>query len=236
MYYKLQMPLGQRTKSEAGGTARRILDHAREAFNVRGVAAVGMREIARELDLSPGNLSYHFPTKEALVTALIREGHAANNALVNQPSGLTGFEQVDAAIRAIMRRDLENQWLLRDYVGLLISMPALRELHEETQRVREARVDKIVSRLVELGLLDGGCVRQHMPELARQLFTQIFFWLPSAIVSAPDRDPAERLDAHARAAVSLFLAYCTPSGQRQIEALLDKPRQERRRATASRRR
>jgi AcrR family transcriptional regulator len=95
------MDLGQRTNSgQTGGTARRILEHAREAFNERGVAAVGVREIARDLDLSPGNVSYHYPTKEALVAALMREMHARNNALTESPPPGEGFEQVEASSTA----------------------------------------------------------------------------------------------------------------------------------------
>lgn len=223
------MALGQRTRSVPGGTARRILEHARRAFNERGVGAVGMREIAREMGLSPGNVSYHFPTKEALVFTLIQEGHAQNNALVSAAAAATaGFEQVDATLRAIMRRDLENRWLLRDYVGLLLALPALRPLHEEMQRARAGRVETIVARLVAAGLLDAERVRRRLGPLRQQLFTQVFFWLPSAVASAPDRDPADSLDVHARAALALFLPYCTPSGRRQLESILDGARGERR--------
>jgi AcrR family transcriptional regulator len=215
------MGLGQRTKPEPHGTARRILDHTRRAFNERGVAAVGIREIARELELSPGNVSYHFPTKEALVAALFEEGHAENDALVAAPMGRLDFGSVDRIIRAIMRRDLENQWLMRDCVGLLTALPSLRSLHRRMQRAREARVDGIVVRLMDAGLLDCKRTARALPQLRQQLLTQVFFWLPAAIVAAPDRDPAECLDGHARAALALFLAYCTPAGRRQLEAVLD---------------
>ena len=212
--------MGRPARQVTEGTARRILEHARRAFNERGVASVGVREIARDLGLSPGNVSYHFPTKEALVSALIQEGHAANNALLSAPMEAVDFERVDAIVRAIMRRDLENRWLLRDYVGLLVALPALRPLHEATQRARGARVDAIVSRLVAAGLLDGERLRGGLPQLRQQVFTQVFFWLPSAILSAPERDPAEALDLHARATLALFLPYCTSAGRRRLEALL----------------
>lgn len=214
------MRLGQRTRPGRGETARRILDHARRAFNERGVSAVGVREIARDLGLSPGNVSYHFPTKEALVAALIEEAHAQNNALAAAPVVPLDFAKVEAMIRSIMHRDLENRWLLRDYVGLLVALPTLQRLHERMQRAREGRVDAVVARLVAAGLLERTRTERALPQLRRQVFTQVFFWLPAAIVSAPDRDPAESLDAHARAALALFLAYCTPVGRRQLEALL----------------
>jgi len=215
------MALGQRTRfGEPGGTARRILDHARQAFNQRGVAAVGVREIAKDLGLSPGNVSYHFATKEALVAALMEEMHAGNNALVGAPSGPLGFAELDGIVRAIMRRDLENQWLMRDGVGLLLAMPSLRPRQKEMQRAREGRVDTLVARLIEAGMLDGKRTRRALPQLRQQILTQVFFWVPAAILAAPERDPAERLDLHARAAMALFLPWCTPAGRRQLERVL----------------
>lgn len=215
------LELGQRPKSESGGTRRRILNHAREAFNERGVAAVPIREIARELDLSPGNVSYHFPTKEALIAALVEEEHAANNALVAAATEPLEFAEVEHIIRTIMRRDLENRWLMRDCVGLLTGLPSLRAVHEQMQRAREARVDGIVARLIAAGSLDAERATRALPQLRQQMLTQVAFWLPSAILAAPDRDPADALDDHARAALALFRAYCTPAGRRKLDALLD---------------
>ena len=217
------MDLGQRTNpGQTGGTAQRILEHAREAFNERGVAAVGVREIARDLGLSPGNVSYHFPTKEALVAALMRDTHARNNALAESPPAGEGFEQLEAILHGIMRRDLENRWFFRDVVGLLVTFPELRPLHDEMQRGRDARTERVLGKLIAAGLLDGERVKERLVELRLQIFTQIFFWLPCAILAAPDSDPARRLALHARAALALLLPYCTPSGRRRLEALLDR--------------
>lgn len=220
LYYKDVPNLGQRPKSELGGTRRRILDHAREAFNERGVTAVPVREIARALDLSPGNVSYHFPTKEALIAALLEEEHAANNAVVTSATGPLDFARVDQIIRTIMLRDLENRWLMRDCVGLLTALPTLRALNARMQDARKARVDDIVARLIDGGALDGERTRRALPQLRQQILTQVFFWLPAAMIAAPDGDPADLLDHHARAALALFRAYCTPAGARRLEALL----------------
>jgi AcrR family transcriptional regulator len=217
------MSLGQRTNFDLpGSTAGRILEHARRAFNERGVAAVGIREIARDLGLSPGNVSYHYPTKEALVTALMADAHARNNALAEALPAGEGFEDVVALVRGIMRRDVENRWFVREAVGLLVAFPELRPVHAEMQRARDVRTERILGKLVAGGLLDGERVKQRLPELRLQLFTQIFFWLPSAILASPDKDPSDRLELHLRAAMALLLPYCTPTGRRRLEALLDR--------------
>lgn len=214
------MKLGQRPKSAPGTTALRILDHARSVFNERGVGAVGIRDIARELGLSPGNVSYHFPTKEALVTALLELEHGENNALFDAPVAPLDFATVDRIVRTIMRRDLDNRWVTRDFVGLLVALPGLRTLHRRMQRIRDARVDHVIQGLIDGGLLDEEGTARAGAELRQQLFTQVFFWLPAAIVAAPERDPGERLDLHARAVLALFRGYCTPAGRRQLDDVL----------------
>lgn len=51
-------------------TADRILEASRKAFNERGYAGTSVTEIATSLDMSQGNLTYHFPTKRNLAMAL----------------------------------------------------------------------------------------------------------------------------------------------------------------------
>lgn len=212
------MRLDQRT-NQSRSTPDRILDHARKAFNERGVSDVGIREIARDLELSPGNVSYHFPTKAALITALVEQTHAANNAEV-APVGPLDFKLLDIRLRSIMRRDVDNRWLTRDAVSLVFSLPELRALHNRMQRSREARVDAVIDRLLDGGMLDGKRTEPARAYLRVQLLTQVFFWLPAAIMAAPSADPSKRLDLHARAALALFVAYCTPAGKSQLDALI----------------
>jgi hypothetical protein len=156
-----------------------------------------------------------------LVAALVEEEHVANNALVASAVGPLDFAQVDQIIRTIMRRDVDNRWLMRDCVGLLTGLPSLRAVHEQMQRAREARVDGIVARLIDSGSLDRERTMRALPQLRQQILTQIVFWLPAAILAAPDRDPTECLDDHARSALALFRAYCTPAGRRRLDALLE---------------
>ena len=58
-------PDRQRQRSEA--RRLEILHAAARVFRRRGIAAAGMREIADEADLSPGNLYYYFDSKDELL-------------------------------------------------------------------------------------------------------------------------------------------------------------------------
>ena len=50
-----------------------ILETARRLFNQEGFARVSMRALAKECDMAVGNLTYYYPHKEDLVTALMQD-------------------------------------------------------------------------------------------------------------------------------------------------------------------
>ena len=53
-------------------TRKKILEKAKELFNEKGYNMVSISDIAGELDMSKGNLTYHFNKKESIVEALIQ--------------------------------------------------------------------------------------------------------------------------------------------------------------------
>ncbi|MEY4750757.1 MAG: hypothetical protein RIQ60_2971 [Pseudomonadota bacterium] len=65
-------------------TAERILAVALDLFNRRGEPQVSTTLISAELKISPGNLYYHYPAKEALVNALVERYEAALHRLLDE--------------------------------------------------------------------------------------------------------------------------------------------------------
>lgn len=64
------MPPKHKTEQEKQQTRTAIMNAARELFVERGVEAVTMREIARQVGYSPTALYLHFASKESLLKAL----------------------------------------------------------------------------------------------------------------------------------------------------------------------
>lgn len=56
-----------RQQRRSDGRRREILHAAARVFRRRGIVAAGMREIAEEAGLSPGNLYYYFDSKDELL-------------------------------------------------------------------------------------------------------------------------------------------------------------------------
>lgn len=72
-------PLGGAGKRLARGeqTKRRIIDAAFELFVSRSAEDFTMRNLAAELDMRVGNLTYHYNTKSELLESLVRDRLAA---------------------------------------------------------------------------------------------------------------------------------------------------------------
>ena len=61
---------GTAAYAKGQATANRILEVARRLVIQEGIAALSMRRIARELGMSPGNLSYYYASKNDLIEDL----------------------------------------------------------------------------------------------------------------------------------------------------------------------
>ncbi|MEU5638228.1 helix-turn-helix domain-containing protein [Streptomyces milbemycinicus] len=86
---------GRPLRADARRNRERILRAARDAFATEGIA-IPLDEIARRAGVGPGTVHRHFPTKEALFEAVVREHlerltHEARGALADTTAGPAFF-------------------------------------------------------------------------------------------------------------------------------------------------
>lgn len=86
-------------------TPERILDAALAAFGTRGYGATSLDDLAGELGIRKQTILYWFPSKEALLDAVV--DRSATEVTVRLERAIAragpGFERVDAIVRAMFR-------------------------------------------------------------------------------------------------------------------------------------
>jgi AcrR family transcriptional regulator len=151
-----------------------LLDTAEELFGTAGVDVVSLRSVARAAGVAPAALTHHFPSKRALVEAVVlRRGRPVGDAVRERLGGLQG------------RDDLAT----RDLVEAVL-LPFVDELDREP--VRAVRWLKI---LVNLALNEDEIVTR---ELVGDVDVTALF------LNAAQAIPALRGTAAERAGIAMF--------------------------------
>ena len=152
------------TSSQASSpsTRDRILDAALASFASRGYEATSLDAVAKGLELTKQSILYWFPSKDALLEAVIARGAAdLSSALESALAGAgEGWDRVEAVVRSVFRlaaRQPELLGLLRE-VGRL-GPPAATQM----TLALEPLVQRASSFLE--AEMDAGTMRRHDPRL-----------------------------------------------------------------------
>jgi AcrR family transcriptional regulator len=144
------------------GTGDRILDAALVSFATRGYEATSLDALAKELGIRKQTILYWFPSKEALLDAVI-DRSATELAGVLEASVAEsgpGFDRIDAIVRSVFRMALRRPELL----GVLREVSRLGP--PTSTRLVEA-LDPLVQRATEFleSEMDAGRMRRTDPGL-----------------------------------------------------------------------
>jgi AcrR family transcriptional regulator len=100
-------------------TAERILEVTLDLFNRFGEPNVSTTLISSELNISPGNLYYHYPAKEELVTALYNRYEIALHELLEAAPGVRDIEDAWFFMHTLFELVWQYRFLYRDLNDLL---------------------------------------------------------------------------------------------------------------------
>lgn len=200
-------------------TRTAILDAARIAFNARGLAQVTLRDIAADMGRAYGNITYHFPTKEALVTDLyaqLVEGlQAVSKAFAMQPDLL---DAILAAPRQTFGLSLKFLFFYRDFLDVVRGFP---DVAAEIKRANLQRMDALRGLFQQMqasGYLDAELNPtdlDYIMELSGAVRTMFFQQLTVA-----DWEDASLEDRYVDRVNRLLYPYLTDLGKARFKAFV----------------
>ncbi|MAC36031.1 MAG: TetR family transcriptional regulator [Halieaceae bacterium] len=123
-------------------TAQRILLTATRLFNEQGERNVTANDIALELDISPGNLYYHFKGKDGIVSALFADYYRELASLLAAP--LIDDNFLDQS------NPLERGWLFLTVLLEVMYQHRFLYLNQSDLMQRYPKIDRGMRRLMAL--------------------------------------------------------------------------------------
>jgi AcrR family transcriptional regulator len=170
----------------ARDTRQRILDCSLAMFNAQGEPTVTTNHIADELEISPGNLYYHFRNKDDIIEQLFVRYEQRMDEALSPPDGrLPGLEDVWMQLHRVFECIWDYRFLYRDLLEILSRNRRL--------RIRFARILKRAddrAHTVMRGLSQADVIRASAAEIdaaATNLLVLATFWLNYATVRG-DKD------------------------------------------------
>ncbi len=141
-------------RSDAQANHGRIVAAATDAFGEKGLAA-DMKEIADRAGVAVGTLYRHFPGKEEMLTAILRE------AIAGKLAGIDAAEAIAdplAALRFLLTHEYARVerygWLTEATVSGQLPPACTASLHADVQRLDYAgRFERLIERGVRAGQL-----------------------------------------------------------------------------------
>ncbi len=170
-------------------TRERILETSLRLFNDFGEPNVTTTAIADEMNISPGNLYYHFRSKDEIVSTLFGEFEREVEGVLAAPRARgANVEDIWLFLHVLFEAIWRYRFLYRDLNDLL-SRNRLLELH--VKRLLEQKV-RTATALCE-ALVAGGEMRAsqtEIPALATNMVVVTTYWLSFEYVRDP-RNPRE---------------------------------------------
>ncbi len=182
-------------------TAERILEVTLALFNRFGEPNVSTTLISAELNISPGNLYYHYPAKDELINALLGRYEQRLNELLHAADDVRNVEDAWLFFHMLFELIWNYRFLYRDLNDLLSKNRTLETRFQRILKNKSAAVHAVLD-----GLSRGNAIRIDSGDaepVATAMVVVLTYWLSYEYV----RDPRHALEPESAGAALLRGAF-----------------------------
>ena len=193
-------------------TKEKILKAALTLFNSRGTEWTTVRDIAKKVGISHGNLCYHFPSTDHIIEQLYLNLVAELDAelgLMQQTS--LPSESVFKGTRVLFDLLYKYKFLMINFVDIMRRLPKVNKHYRELQARRNTEFKTIFNNLVKAGLMREEIYPGYFDHLLTNMTIIGDFWISHAEIIY-DGQEKNKLDHYFQVASSNFLPLLSEKG------------------------
>lgn len=173
-------------------TRDRILLISLQLFNEHGEPRITTNHIADEMEISPGNLYYHFRNKDEIIWLLFEQFERRMDSTLQAPERrVPDMEDMWLYLHLVFENIWEYRFLYRDLDNILSRN---KKLHKHFRRIVERKISTataICKGLVEVGVMRA--TPEDISALSTNIAVIATYWLNFEGINSNMRNDSERL-------------------------------------------
>ncbi|HNX58114.1 MAG TPA: TetR/AcrR family transcriptional regulator [Spirochaetota bacterium] len=143
-------------------TRKRIIDAALKLFNRDGAHRVTTNHIARECEMSPGNLYYHYRNKQEIIREIFHRITVDFTELWSNGAGDPYIEEILSRMDALSDLYYRYRFFYLELPTLIAQDTELAKMYAANQKAKLAAFDSIYANLCAKGVIDPAAIDAEM--------------------------------------------------------------------------
>ncbi|QRM90264.1 TetR family transcriptional regulator [Lacinutrix sp. WUR7] len=187
-------------------------------FNTYGISNVSMKQIADTLNISPGNLSYHYKTKADLLATIYKEMYAETlDYILPENTYITLFHFEEMMLKF---DDLQQRYafFFNDIVHIIKTYPKIAKQYEASNLIRFKDARKLIDYYIETGRMQPENEFIDYNKTIYTVWMTSTFW-QSQKLAIQTKDYTVNKCPSIEMLWSLFLPYLTAKGLEEYQQL-----------------
>lgn len=189
-----------------------IMDAGKRLFSEKGFNDTSMRDIAAVLNISVGNLTYHYKKKEDLIEAILLQDHQH----YKKPEPLRSLKDLNTLLQKSMAQRANRPYYYRYYDQLAQTCPAVYKMQVSVLNDLSDVLTKSFHDFVSVGLLKKEFLQEY-DKIIGVIMTVMVHGLPDFYQAQKSVEDGSTL----KCIWSVIISCLTEKGRQEYQLLLE---------------
>ena len=205
-------------------TRDRILDVSLALFNAEGEAKQTAVDIANALDMSPGNLYYHFKGKEPIIEALFDRFEEEMQIILGGSHGaVTSVEDNWVFVYIVLEEIYDFRFFYRNVGDMMERYPSMASRFRKILALKRQAIENVLNQLAKRDIVDID--RRLRTPLVQQMVSTMTFWLSHDLIEGSDKAGPALIHDTVLQFMLLVVPYMGDAGAEALDGMLERHRE-----------
>ena len=198
-------------------TRNLILNSALDFFNKKGFEHASTYDIAKSIEISQGNLTYHFPTKRDLVNVLAKQMIAEIDTTILEINDDFSLKVFYENLKFTFTVNLKYSFLYMNYSQIVLNDEDLNDYFIQNSAGRKKLLKKMLIALERNDYIEKNSIIKLNDHVADVINLIAIYWVPEAEIYHRKNTDQEKINHHLSLIFLLFKPYLTQKGEENLK-------------------